>query len=97
MAEKESRVTVRLDEVATDRLETLVRETGLNKSQIITTLIKDKGAVVIKDGRKISEALLSIQLLLKRNQYNRYIKDQISEMCNEVISKLYELLQCEEE
>ena len=89
---KDIRISIRIDQQTNDRLCELMKATGKNKSQIVKMIINDNfDTLVIKDGKKIAEALFNIETLLRSKGLDDCTRIKISQACDLLIEMIYEL------
>ena len=82
-------LSVRIDKSTDDRISKVMKETGMNKSQVVKMLLNPQtDNIQIKDGTKIAERLFDIELLL-RNTEEEDIRLKVSEACKKLINELY--------
>lgn len=82
-------LSVRIDKSTDDRISKVMKETGMNKSQVVKMLLNPQtDNIQIKDGTKIAERLFDIELLL-RNTEDEDIRLKVSETCKQLINELY--------
>lgn len=82
-------LSVRIDKSTDERISKVMKETGMNKSQVVKMLLNPQtDNIQIKDGTKIAERLFDIELLL-RNTEDEDIRLKVSEACKQLINELY--------
>ena len=83
MAEKMKMLNVRID-VATDKkIEALVENSRMKKSDVVRKLLMESTQrVILKDGTKIALELEKIDTLLNSSDFNEEIETRVTQVCD---------------
>lgn len=94
MAEKMKMLNVRID-VATDKkIEALVENSRMKKSDVIRKLLMESTQrVILKDGTKIALELEKIDTLLNSSDFNEEIETRVTQVCDALYDEIYKVFQ----
>lgn len=94
MAEKMKMLNVRIDAATDRKIEALVENSQMNKSDVVRKLLTENTQrVILKDGTKIALELEKIDTLLKSSDFNEEIKTRVIQVCDTLYDEIYKVFQ----
>lgn len=94
MAEKMKTLNVRIDAVTDKKIEALVENSQMKKSDVVRKLLMESTQrVILKDGTKIALELEKIDTLLNSSDFNEEIKTKIMQVCDTLYDEIYKVFQ----
>ena len=94
MAEKMKTLNVRLDAATDKKIEALVENSRMKKSDVVRKLLMENTQrVILKDGTKIALELEKIDILLNSSDFNEEIKTKIMQVCDTLYDEIYKVFQ----
>lgn len=94
MAEKMKMLNVRIDSATDKKIEALVENSQMNKSDVVRKLLTENTQrVILKDGTKIALELEKIDTLLKSSDFNEEIKTRVIQVCDTLYDEIYKVFQ----
>lgn len=94
MAEKMKTLNVRIDAATDKKIEALVENSQMKKSDVVRKLLMESTQrVILKDGTKIALELKKIDTLLNSSDFNEEIKTKIMQVCDTWYDEIYKVFQ----
>lgn len=94
MAEKMKMLNVRIDAATDKKIEALVENSQMNKSDVVRKLLMENTQrVILKDGTKIALELEKIDTLLKSSDFNEEIKTRVIQVCDTLYDEIYKVFE----
>ena len=94
MAEKMKTLNVRIDAATDKKIEALVENSRMKKSDVVRKLLMENTQrVILKDGTKIALELEKIDILLNSSDFNEEIKTKIMQVCDTLYDEIYKVFQ----
>lgn len=94
MAEKMKTLNVRIDAATDKKIEALVENSQMKKSDVVRKLLMESTQrVILKDGTKIALELEKIDTLLNSSDFNEEIKTKIMQVCDTLYDEIYKVFQ----
>lgn len=94
MAEKMKMLNVRIDAATDKKIEALVENSQMNKSDVVRKLLMENTQrVILKDGTKIALELEKIDTLLKSSHFNEEIRMRVMQVCDTLYDEIYKVFQ----
>ena len=94
MAEKMKTLNVRIDAATDKKIEALVENSQMKKSDVVRKLLMESTQrVILKDGAKIALELEKIDTLLNSSDFNEEIKTKIMQVCDTLYDEIYKVFQ----
>ena len=94
MAEKMKTLNVRIDAATDKKIEALVENSQMKKSDVVRKLLMESTQrVILKYGTKIALELEKIDTLLNSSDFNEEIKTKIMQVCDTLYDEFYKVFQ----